>query len=99
MTEPTIQNGGQRRAISTIICISAIIIALSALSAWFLFFRGGNDADEREAYEQIIRYQQEGDFLMMKEAINEYFNTYNSDAFHYSMLKELSDRHFTEHDE
>lgn len=96
MAEETKTNSGQRRAVTTIIFVSIIIVALSALAGWFIFFNGGDDAEEREAYEQIIRYQQEGDFMMMQEALNEYFDTYTPDASHYSLLKELADKSASE---
>ena len=97
MAELITTKDGRGRAVCTIFLVSILIIGLSAVAGWYLFFRGGNDGDEREAYEQIIRYRQKGDYSMMAQAINEYFDTYNPDAFHYSMLKDLSDRFFAEH--
>ena len=97
MAEQSGGNGGRGRAFVTIVLVTIVIGALAALAGWYLFYRGGNDEDEREAYEKIVRLQEDGDYLMMEEAINEYFDTYNSDAFHYSQLKDLSNRFFAEH--
>lgn len=89
----------QKSAVPTIIVISLVILALAGVGAWFLFFHGGNDADERTAYDNIIRYENTHQLDSLEAALNEYFDTYNSDAFHYSQLKDLHDRFFTERDD
>lgn len=80
------------RAVGTIVFVTILILVLGALAAWFLFFRGGNDTDERVAYDRIIRYQNEEMLDSLGDALNEYFDTYNADAYHYSQLKALNDR-------
>ena len=87
---------GKKRAGCTILTVSLLIVALAAFAGWYLFFRGGNDTDERVAYNTITRYAQENNVDSLGEALNVYFDTYNSDAYHFSQLKELSDRFFTE---
>lgn len=84
------------RAIGTIVAVAAVIVALAGAAAWYLFFRGGDDADERAAYDTIVRYQNENKLDSLAEALNDYFDLYNSDAYHYSQLKALHDRFFTE---
>lgn len=84
------------RAVGTIVMVSLVILALAAAGAWYLFFRGGDDSEERAAYDRIIRYQNENQLDSLDEALNSYFDTYTSDAFHYSQLKDLHDRFFTE---
>lgn len=85
-----------KRAVGTIAILSLVILALGGAGAWYLFFRGGNDADERARYDKIIRFQNEEMLDSMGAALNEYFDTYTSDAYHYSQLKALNDRFFTE---
>ena len=89
----------KKRATGTILIISLVILAFMGAAVWFLFFRGGNDADERTAYDNIIRYENTHQLDSLGEALNDYFDTYNSDAFHYSQLKDLHDRFFTERDD
>ena len=89
----------KKRATGTILIISLVILAFMGAAVWFLFFRGGSDADERTAYDNIIRYENTHQLDSLGEALNDYFDTYNSDAFHYSQLKELHDRFFTERDD
>ena len=89
-------NQEKGRATSTIAVISLIIAALACVAVWFLFFRGGSDADERTVYDNIMRYERERNLDSLDVALNDYFDTYNSDAFHYSQLKGLHDRFFTE---
>ena len=84
------------RAVGTIIAVLLVILALGGAAAWYLFFRGGTDADERIVYDRIVRYQNLHELDSLSDALEEYFDTYNSDAFHYSQLKDLSDRFFTE---
>ena len=43
-----------------------------------------------------MRYEREQLFDSLDVALNDYFDTYNSDAYHYSQLKDLNDRFFTE---
>lgn len=90
------QQPNKTRATSTITIISLLIVALAGAAVWYLFFRGGSDEDERIAYETIIRYEQEDKLDSLEEALNDYFDLYNSDAYHYSQLKELNDRFSTE---
>ena len=89
----------KKRATGTILIISLVILAFMGAAVWFLFFRGGSDADERTAYDNIIRYENTHQLDSLGEALNDYFDTYNSDAFHYSQLKDLHDRFFTERDD
>lgn len=89
-------NQEKGRATGTIAVISLIIVALACVAVWFLFFRGGSDADERTVYDNIMRYERERNLDSLDVALNDYFDTYNSDAFHYSQLKGLHDRFFTE---
>lgn len=91
-SEPT----SKGRAVGTIIAVFLVILALGGAAAWYLFFRGGTDADERIVYDRIVRYQNLHELDSLSDALEEYFDTYNSDAFHYSQLKDLSDRFFTE---
>lgn len=84
------------RAVGTIIAVLLVILALGGAAAWYLFFRGGTDTDERIVYDRIVRYQNLHQLDSLSDALEEYFDTYNSDAFHYSQLKDLSDRFFTE---
>jgi len=84
------------RAVGTIIGVTIVIVALASAGAWYLFFRGGDDSDERAAYERIIRFQNEQQLDSLGEALDDYFDIYTSDAFHYSQLKDLHDRFFTE---
>ncbi|MBO4673021.1 MAG: hypothetical protein J5616_01555 [Bacteroidaceae bacterium] len=89
-------NQARGRATSAIAVISLVIVALACAAIWFLFFRGGSDADERTVYENIMRYENERNLDSLDVALNDYFDTYNSDAFHYSQLKDLHDRFFNE---
>ncbi len=81
---------------ATIAIISAVIIALAGAAVWYLFFRGGGDEEERLMYENIIRYEQEDKLDSLEEALDDYFDTYNSDAYHYTQLKDLNERFMTE---
>ena len=89
----------KKSAVPTIFVVSLVILALAGAAVWYLFFRGGSDTDERAAYDNIMRYENAHQLDSLGEALNEYFDTYNSDAFHYSQLKELHDRFFTERDD
>ena len=89
----------KKSAVTTILIVSLVIVALAGAAGWFLFFHGGSDADERTAYDNIIRYENTHQLDSLESALNEYFDTYNSDAFHYSQLKDLHDRFFTERDD
>ena len=89
----------KKRAVGTIIIVSLVILALAGVAGWYLFFRGGSDIDERTAYDNIIRYENQQQLDSLGDALNDYFDTYNSDAFHYSQLKDLHDRFFTERDD
>lgn len=93
---PVPQKPSKGRAIGTVLLVTLVILALASAGAWYLFFRGGDDAEERVAYERILRYQNEQQLDSLGEALNSYFDTYTSDAFHYSQLKDLHDRFFTE---
>ena len=95
-TNTTPESGSKGRAISTIVAVSLVILALGGVATWYLFFRGGTDAEERVVYDRIIRYQNLHQLDSLGNALEEYFDTYNSDAFHYSQLKDLNDRFFTE---
>lgn len=89
-------NQEKGRAAGTIVAISLVIVALACAAVWYLFFRGGSDSDERTVYENIMRYEHERKLDSLDVALNDYFDTYNSDAFHYSQLKDLHDRFFNE---
>lgn len=86
----------KKSAAITIALVIIVILALAGAAVWFLFFRGGTDADEQTTYNNIIRYENEHQLDSLSEALDDYFDTYNSDAFHYSQLKDLHDRFFTE---
>ncbi|NLV53057.1 MAG: hypothetical protein GXY64_07305 [Bacteroidales bacterium] len=86
----------QTRATATIVVMSLVILSLAGAAVWFLFFGRGSDMDERAAYDRIMRFEKERQFDSLDVALNEYIDTYNSDAFHYSQIKELSDRFSTE---
>jgi hypothetical protein len=92
----TPETASKGRAATTIVAVLLVILALGGAATWYLFFRGGTDADERVAYDRIVRYENLHQLDSLGNALEEYFDTYNSDAFHYSQLKELSDRFFTE---
>ena len=94
--EPTLGQPAKNKAVGTIVVISLLIVALAGVAAWYLFFRGGTDEDERTVYDRIMCYENEHQLDSLGEALNDYFDTYNSDAFHYSQLKELNDRFFAE---
>ena len=83
-------------AVATIVVVSIVILALGAAAAWHIFFRGSDNADERAAYDNIVRYQNEGRLDSLAEALSTYLDTYNPDAHHYSQLKALGDRFFVE---
>ena len=89
----------KKSAGATIALVSIVILALAGAAAWYLFFRGGDDSDERAAYDNIVRFENAHQLDSLGEALNNYFDTYNSDAFHYSQLKDLHDRFFTERDD
>lgn len=84
------------RAGATIAVVSLVIIALLGMAAWFLFLRGGSDDDERLAFENITRYEQENKLDSLADALHSYFDMYNADAYHYSQLKDLDSRFSTE---
>ena len=94
--QTAVSSSAKKGASITIILVSITILILTGAAIWFLFFRGGTDADERNAYDNIMRYENNHQLDSLSEALNDYFDTYNSDAFHYSQLKELHDRFFTE---
>ena len=94
--QPASNPQGKKRAGATIAIVSVAILLLAGVATWFLFFRGGSDDDERMAYDTIMRYENANQLDSLSEALNDYFDTYTSDAFHYSQLKELHDRFFTE---
>lgn len=95
-TNNTSESSAKGRAVRTIVAVSLVILALGGVATWYLFFRGGDDADERVVYDRIIRYQNLHQYDLMGKALEEYIDTYNPDAFHYSQLKNLNDRFFTE---
>ena len=86
----------KNNAVGTIVVLLLVLLALGGTAAWYLFFQGGNDADERAAYDRIVRFQNEEQLDSMGAALNDYFDTYTSDAHYYSQLKALHDRYFTE---
>lgn len=94
--QPAPSPQAKKRAGSTIAIVAVVILLLAGVAAWFLFFRGGSDDDERRAYDNIMRYENAHQLDSLGEALNDYFDTYNADAFHYSQLKDLHDRFFTE---
>lgn len=95
-TSNTSESSAKGRAVRTIVAVSLVIVTLGGVATWYLFFRGGDDADERVVYDRIIHYQNLHQYDLMGKALEEYFDTYNPDAFHYSQLKNLNDRFFTE---
>lgn len=84
------------RAWCTIGSISFVIALLASVAVWYLFLRGGNNDEEREAFDRIMSLKSEGDTDLFAQSLNEYLDTYNSDAYHFSQLKALGDRFFTE---
>lgn len=94
--QPNTTPSGKKRAVLTIVLISMLIVALAGWAAWYLFFQGGTDEDERAAYDSIMRYENQHQLDSLGAALDDYFDTYNSDAYHYSQLKDLHDRFFTE---
>lgn len=95
----TLNPPAKKRATGTIIIVSLVIFALVGTAVWYLFFRGGSDIEEKTAYDNIIRYENAHQLDSLGEALNDYFDTYNADAFHYSQLKDLYDRFSTERDD
>ena len=70
---------------------------LMALSISIPFSCKTHDADERIAYDNIVRLQNENKLDSLGEALEDYFDTYDSDACHFAQLKDLNDRFFNEH--
>lgn len=89
--EPT-TSSAQRRAFGTVAIVSIVIVVLALWAGWYIFSRGGNDADERKVYETIMGYERHHQLDLLEEALDDYLDTYNADAYHYSQLKALSDR-------
>lgn len=87
---------GKSGAIGTIITISLLIIVLAGAAVWYIFFKGSDDNSERQVFESITRYEQQRNYDSLEIALSEYLDTYNSDAFHYQQVKNLSDRFFAE---
>lgn len=81
----------KRRAIGTIVMTTIVILVLATVATWYLFFRGSSNADERIAYDTAIRLRNEGKLDSLCFALNDYLDTYNADAYHYSQMKELND--------
>lgn len=94
--QPAKDAPAKKRATATIAIISIVIVILAGAAAFFLFFRGGSDDDERVAYDNIMHYENAHQLDSLGEALNDYFDTYSADAYHYSQLKELHDCFFTE---
>ena len=86
----------KKNAAITVALVIIVILAFAGAAVWFLFLRGGTDADEQTMYNNIIRYENQHRLDSLGEALDVYFDTYNPDAYHYSQLKDLHDRFFTE---
>ncbi|MBQ0046314.1 MAG: zinc ribbon domain-containing protein [Prevotellaceae bacterium] len=96
---PSVDPAKKKKSGATAAVITLVILILASAAVWFLFFRGGSDEDERTAYENVLRYQTEEKMDSLEEALNDYFDTYNDDAYHYSQLKEILDRFTPENDD
>lgn len=83
----------------TISAVAVAIIALGAVGAWWIFLRGGSDAEEKHFYEKIMRFERENNTDSLEVVMNEYLDMYNSDAHHYSEVKNIGNRFFVERDE
>lgn len=86
------KNKGKGQAVATIIVMVGVIAVLASAATWFLFFNTGGNTEETSLYENIKRYENEQMIDSLKESLNEYLDTYNPDAFHYSEVKGLRDR-------
>lgn len=90
---------GRGRAVVTIIAMLAVAAVLAASAVRSLFFGEGSNEEERKAFETIMRYEKDCQLDSLYDALGEYFDLYNSDAFHFSQLKALNDRFVGEYDE
>lgn len=90
------QKTSSKSATATIVILSLVIVALAGAGVWYLFLRGGGDSDERAAYERIVRLQNENQLDSLADALEDYFDIYDSDASHYLQLKDLREKFFTE---
>lgn len=92
-------SGGRGRAVATIVVMAAVVIVLAVAGVKNIFFGKGEDADELQAYEDIMRYERDNQLDSLHEALGQYFDLYNADAFHFSQLKALHDEFAGEYDE
>lgn len=92
-------SGGKGRAVATIVVMAAVVVVLAVAGVKNIFFGDGEDADEIRAYEDIMRYEREHQLDSLHEALGQYFDLYNVDAFHFSQLKALNDEFAGEYDE
>lgn len=86
------EKNGKGQAVATIVVMVCVIAALASAATWFLFFNTGGNTEETSLYDDIKRYESEQMLDSLKEAMNEYLDTYNPDAFHYSEVKGLRDK-------
>lgn len=86
------EKNGAGQAVTTIVVMVCVIAALASAATWFLFFNTGGNMEETSLYDNIKRYESEQMLDSLKEAMNEYLDTYNPDAFHYSEVKGLRDQ-------
>lgn len=86
------EKNGKGQAVATIVVMVCVIAALASAATWFLFFNTGGNTEETSLYDDIKRYESEQMLDSLKEAMNEYLDTYNPDAFHYSEVKGLRDQ-------
>lgn len=87
------------RAHVTIVVVSLVIIGLAAAASWWIFFHGDKDSEETQAFESIMRYEQENNVDSLSESLNLYLDTYTPEAQHYSQVKDISDKFVAERDE
>ena len=72
------------------------LLLATAFVAVTLSSCGGNPADERADYDQIVRFQNESKLDSLGIAINAYLDTYDADATYFLQVKDLSERFFNE---
>lgn len=88
-----------KRVSTTITIVSIVVLALIGFGCWWIFVRGGSDAEEQLFYDKIVRFERENNVDSLENAMNAYLDMYNSDAHHYSAVKDMGNRFFVERDE